>query len=165
VGEERQGAPSTPPGRKLAVSEAAKVLGISAEAVRSRIKRGTMPSVKEGSTVYVLLEADQATTEHSPDTDQTAARSPSDNDALISQMRDEIAYLREENRRKDHIIAGLVERIPPAIEAPGAQQPTAEASEGMEPRSATAGPQTAAERPFTEEEPDQRGWFRRFFGF
>jgi len=57
MGEDRQDARTTPPGRKLSVSEAAAALGISAEAVRSRVKRGTLQSVKEGASVYVLLEA------------------------------------------------------------------------------------------------------------
>jgi excisionase family DNA binding protein len=41
------------------VNEAAEVLGISAKAVRSRIKRGTLESVKDGNTVYILLSSDQ----------------------------------------------------------------------------------------------------------
>ncbi len=49
MGEERQDARTTPPGRRLTVSEAAGRLGISAEAVRSRLKRGTLRSVKDGA--------------------------------------------------------------------------------------------------------------------
>src|SRR5687768_1507843 len=46
--------------RRVTVSEAADILGITAEAVRTRIKRGRLDSVKDppkpGGTVYVLLE-------------------------------------------------------------------------------------------------------------
>jgi len=79
--------------------------------------------------------------------------------ALISQLREEVAYLREENLRKDHIIAGLVERIPPAIET------SSEARES--PESATeqpgrVGPQPAVESAQGGAEP--RSWWRRMFG-
>ena len=40
----------------MTVAEAAKVLEISAEAVRGRICRGTLPVWREGGAVYVLLE-------------------------------------------------------------------------------------------------------------
>src|SRR5215207_9040655 len=42
--------------RRTTVSEAAAILGISAEAVRGRIRRGTIPVEREGGTVYVLIE-------------------------------------------------------------------------------------------------------------
>jgi len=46
--------------KKLTVSEAAGALGISAEAVRQRIKRGTIDTEKDvGGTVYVLIDADR----------------------------------------------------------------------------------------------------------
>src|ERR671910_120104 len=50
VGENR-----TPPKRRTTVSEAASILGISAEAVRGRIRRGTLPVERDGGTVYVLI--------------------------------------------------------------------------------------------------------------
>ena len=53
MGEDR-----TPPKRRTTVSEAASILGISAEAVRGRIRRGTLPVEREGGAVYVLLEGE-----------------------------------------------------------------------------------------------------------
>jgi hypothetical protein len=95
----------------------------------------------------------------------------------VERLLDEVAFLRaelaersealrrreelhgEEIRRRDHIIAGLVERIP-------------ELGPAQTPRN---GPETAAEdpegvrreRPFTEEaqEAPERPWWRRWFGF
>ena len=65
MGEERTGQPAADRSttehptiharRRLTVSQATEELGISAEAVRSRVKRGTLQSTKEGGTVYVLL--------------------------------------------------------------------------------------------------------------
>ena len=51
-----------PDKRRVTVAEAAEILGITAEAVRTRIKRRKLESVKQppgpGGTVYVLLEVD-----------------------------------------------------------------------------------------------------------
>ena len=41
-----------------AVQDAADILGITTGAVRSRLSRGTLQSVKEGGMVYVLLPPD-----------------------------------------------------------------------------------------------------------
>jgi hypothetical protein len=133
VGEEHRtyhwGADQTAHKRRFTVAEAAVVLQLSAEAVRSRIKRGSLQSVKEGNTVYVLLDADQARPNRAPTNDQTTT--------LIASLQDQVAYLRgelarreethlEESRRKDSIIAALTQRIP-EIEAPkepsGATEP------------------------------------------
>jgi excisionase family DNA binding protein len=47
----------------LTIAEAAEALGITAEAVRKRIARGTLPTVKEGGAVYILLsDADRTPT-------------------------------------------------------------------------------------------------------
>src|SRR5215207_9615360 len=43
---------------RYTVPEAARALGISPEAVRNRLSRGTLESIKEKGTVYVLLAPD-----------------------------------------------------------------------------------------------------------
>jgi predicted ArsR family transcriptional regulator len=104
--------------RRLTVSQAAEELGISAEAVRSRVKRGTLNSTKDVGTVYVLLHDrqdddqtrpgdDQPQTEH----DQTSARTENQAD-LVESLLDQVAYMREQlaeereaRRRADTIIA------------------------------------------------------------
>src|SRR5919199_843830 len=44
--------------RRVTVAEAARILGISPEAVRARIQRGTLPKEKDpDGTVYVRLDA------------------------------------------------------------------------------------------------------------
>jgi hypothetical protein len=47
--------------QRLTVAEASEVLGITVEAVRGRIKRGTLEHERDSGTVYVLLPADQPT--------------------------------------------------------------------------------------------------------
>jgi DNA-binding Lrp family transcriptional regulator len=117
----RQDAHSTPTGRKLAVSEAAEVLGISAEAVRSRLKRGTLRNVKEGDHVYVLLSADQAAPEHQPGADQSADRTEI-LERLIARLEHDLEQANERDRENRRIIAALTQRIP-AIEAPESAEP------------------------------------------
>jgi hypothetical protein len=132
-------------------------LGISADAVRSRIKRDTLRTVREGGRVFVVLGgADRAQPTNRPGaTDQ-----PTDD------LREQVRYLREQLRREQEahaearrIIAGLVQRIP-ELEAPREAEAretpetaTAE-TEGTSPRSDAGGAQTAAKRP----------WWRRMFG-
>jgi hypothetical protein len=67
VGEDRTDSAfaQTGPGRRrYTVAEAAEALGITAEAARTRIRRGTLESVKEGGKVYVLLSPDQTPPGH-----------------------------------------------------------------------------------------------------
>jgi len=152
VGEDR-----TPTGRRTTVAEAAEVLGISAEAVRGRIRRGTLPVEREGGRVYVLVEraTDARTT---ADQSRTTAGQPTDRtDALIDELHDRVRSLEEANRENRRIIAALTSRIP-AIEAPQeareSPQTAAEEPEGSEPRPATVESQEGAQRP----------WWRRVFG-
>ena len=168
MGEEfrtyRWGGDQTEPKQRFTVAEAAEVLQLSAEAVRSRIKRGSLQSVKDGNTVYVLLDADQARPNPAQTSDQTGAA------ALITSLQDQVAYLRgelarreethlEESRRKDSIIAALTGRIP-EIEAPASPEPrespeTVEEQQGRgEPHPATGGAQEGTRRP----------WWRRIVG-
>ena len=151
MGEDRTDPPlaqTGPERRRYTVAEAARLLNTSAEAIRSRIKRGTLESVKEGATVYVLLSPDQTPPGHRSDTTRTADQLPSSqSDVLISEMRGRIEDLRaqleaerranEQNRR---IIAALTTRIPelpPAQETPteSIQAPPATAEEGIRRRS------------------------------
>lgn len=44
--------------KKISIKEASKILGISEQAVRKRISRGTLDAVKENGHIYVVLEDD-----------------------------------------------------------------------------------------------------------
>jgi excisionase family DNA binding protein len=146
-------------GQRMSVSEAADALGISEDAVRSRIKRGTLTSVRGGGRVFVILGGQRS---RDQPIDRPIDR-PDESNALTSQMQGEIAYLRGqlEAERQAHaearrLLMAALERIP-AIEAP--QEPSEEAEtveeepEGAEPRPATGGAQEAVRRP----------WWRRVF--
>jgi hypothetical protein len=82
---------------RLTIQVAARRLGVSEGAVRKRVTRGTLEHHKdEDGRVYVYLDA-------GVDDRVDEGVDPNSN-ALISQLRDEVDYLRDENRRKDEII-------------------------------------------------------------
>ena len=82
---------------RLTIQEAARRLGVSEGAVRKRVRRGTLQHDKaEDGRVYVYLDT-------GVDGGVDEGVDP-DSNALISQLRDEVAYLRDENHRKDEII-------------------------------------------------------------
>src|SRR5918992_3554878 len=86
---------------RLTIQEAARRLGVSEGAVRKRVTRGTLQHEKEeDGRVYVYLDVGDR---QRVDGGYDAGVDPNNN-ALISQLRDEVAYLRDENRRKDEII-------------------------------------------------------------
>jgi|SRR5829696_6072868 len=131
-----------PIGRTVTVKEAAAILGISPEAVRARIKRGTLHKEKGADgAVYVRLDADGT---H----DGTSAHRG--RDELVDELRDRVRYLEEESRRKDSIILTMAQRIP-ELEAPS------------EPRESPVSPSeepTEGER-VSEGEAQRRSWWRR----
>jgi hypothetical protein len=110
--------------------DAARRLGVSEDAVRMRVKRGTLSSAKEGGRLYVLLDAE-------PTVDRT--------DELIEELRgrvqsleDQLGQERDANRENGRIIAALTSRIP-AIEAPSDMRESPERVEG-EPERESPGP-------------------------
>jgi hypothetical protein len=153
VGEDRTGDV-----RRTTVAEAAQILGISAEAVRGRIRRGTLPVEREGGAVYVLIEGrdENRTTTDQP---RTTTDQPGDRtDLLIAELQDRVRSLEQANRENRRIIAALTSRIP-AIEAPQEAQESPETvqdePERAEPRPDAPGAQEGAQR---------RSWWRRVLG-
>jgi len=156
----------------VSVYEAADALGITVDAIRKRIQRGTIAHRRgEDGRVWVLLDA--ASNLRDPanstvaDTGEPAYR-PQARDELVDSLKDQVEYLRQviemrdlELQRKDSIIAALTQRIPelePLREPP------------QEPPSASKMPSddSAADRgdvpPNEEGAQDLRPWYRRFFG-
>jgi flagellar motility protein MotE (MotC chaperone) len=136
------------------VAEAADALGITVDAVRSRIKRGTIDHVRAGGRVYVLLGDDEARPGHDQDTDQggdQGTTAPEDRTAeLIATLREQLQAERQAHAEARRIIAGLVERIP-ALEARSEARESSETveeePERAEPQSAMGEAQEGAQRP------------------
>jgi len=147
------------------VQEAAEVLGSSVDAVRSRIRRGSVESEKEpDGRVFVWL-----------DPDESGAQSQVQNEgsrALVEEMRGRIEDLREQlaaerraNEENRRIIAALTQRIP-EIEPPAQGVPSEPPGS---PESATeqpgrVGPQPSVEGAQTDAQPRRAPWWRRVFG-
>lgn len=162
--------------QRVTVADAALLLGISEDAVRSRLRRGTLRRETGGDgTVFVVLGTDRPASYQRPTDDrltnqqndrQTAGQpidghvdrrggSETDRDELVEALRDEVAHLRDQlDRERDasaelrRIVAGLVQRVPELEAAP-------------EPRNA---PKTASEGRVDGDvppEPERVSWLRR----
>jgi hypothetical protein len=142
---------------RLTVPEAAEVLGISAEAVRQRIKRRTLTTEKDADgSVFVLLDGD--ITRHNADRTNDITGDLALMQAHLDSMNEQVSYLKaviqvrdEELRRKDHLLAALTERLPEL-------EPPRETRESPE----TASPGAEGEVPIEEE---RRSWWRVLLGF
>jgi len=101
------------------VANAARILGVSKQAVRQRIYRDTIPHHKDSDgTVYVRI------TEHNPETDgESYAGNTGDTDGisreLIDELRDRIGFMERQLETEQaasaelrRIVAGLVQRVP-----------------------------------------------------
>jgi hypothetical protein len=141
------------------MAEAAELLGTSKDAVRMRVRRGSLRSEKgEDGRVYVYVEPDQDTV-HAGSEGEASGE-------LVAELRDRVGSLEREleraherDRENRRIIAALTQRIP-EIEAPPAEPPESptaatEQSGRVEPQPQVEGVQEAAE---------PRSWWRRVFG-
>jgi hypothetical protein len=153
----------------VTVYEAADLMGLTVDAIRKRIQRGTIPHERrEDGRVYVLLdrgalrEAVEAAG-NVPDEAQGERPVHYRTGELVESLRDQVEFLRRELERKDAILLRMAERLPelePAREPQGPTEPVSEVEEG-----AVGAPEEAPEGPSGEEAgPERRSWARRFFG-
>src|SRR5215212_8410867 len=125
---------------RVTVPEAAARLGMSENALRKRIQRGTIEHDKdEDGRVFVYLAPempptmpDQADDQADSQVTNQAGDHVADQHRLIERLENEVEYLRrevedwkDESRRKDAILMTMTQRIP-ELEAP--------ANEATEPR-------------------------------
>jgi hypothetical protein len=147
---------------RLTVADAAEWLGITKEAVRKRISRGTLRSDKgPDGTVHVYIPPSGTASE-------TIGR-----DELVDLLRAQLEDLRadrdawrDQARRSDYMASAAMDRTRELesrireLEAPATQEATEspesaeEVTERAEPRPATGGAQEGVQRP----------WWRRIFG-
>jgi hypothetical protein len=112
--------------RRVTVLEAAELLGLTPDAVRARLRRRTLRKERgEDGTLLVVLDADStATVGDGRSTEHPTVALLDAKDQTISHLTEQVSFLRqqlheerEQSRRKDHLLAAALERIP-AIEAP-----------------------------------------------
>lgn len=151
-------------GTWVSVYEAAHLLGLTVDAVRKRIQRGTIPHERrDDGRVYVLLDKTRTPQEESDGQDAGALQDtvldkrlvPDRTDELVESLQDQIKFLRRELERKDAILLRMAERVP-EIEAASGPRGSSEAAAGGETRVAgPSEPQAEPER--------RRSWLYRFF--
>jgi hypothetical protein len=149
---------------RITVSQAAEALGISQDAIRKRISRGTIAHDRD-ERGRVLVYLDPSETVHKTDQDRGQdAASKTVRDAHVQSLEDQILFLRRELERKDAILLRMAERIPalePAQDTRESLTLSAETPEAPTSRSATGGTHSDAEGP---RGPPGRSWWRRWFG-
>ncbi len=162
-------------GQWLDVNSTAEELGISTDAVRKRIARGSLQSDRQDGNVLVWLDDGGTEAGH-----KTQGEAPADGGALVEVLTEQVSYLREQlseereaRRRADTIIAQLMQtntqlsnRVleldaspanPPAPSQRNeeAAQEAANGSPGSAPRPGSEGAQNGSGRV---------SWWRRVFG-
>jgi len=155
---------------RYTVPEAAHALGISPEAVRNRLSRGTLESTKENGTVYVLLTADMVrhtddrSSDRSGGTSRHIGDTPNDPSSLISAKEETIGVLKAQleaeraaSAELRRIVAGLVQRVPEL-------EPVKDSSEPQGSPVVAAGESDEGRATPEQQEPSQRrSWLHRFF--
>lgn len=129
--------------KRVTVPEAAEILGASSDAIRSRMRRGKLKREDgEDGTIYVLLRVNGDSQPTVEDRSEPVEDSP-----LVRSLEEQVEYLKgvvekrdEEIRRRDHLLAAALERIPQLEGETGERQPE------------------------TVEDSPRRSWWRTFFG-
>jgi len=139
---------------RVTVREAADRLGVTTDAIRQRIKRGTIPHDKgEDGLTYVYVSPSETVTDASADrarqdVTDTLLRAYEDQ---IDTLKAELAIRNEELRRKDTIMMTMAQRIPELEPATEPQESPESASGGVE----------GVEEPSGGE--SQKSWWHRLF--
>ena len=146
------------------LKEAAETLGVTSEAVRKRVRRGTIASEKhEDGRVLVWVDVGSDSGYDGGSDGGYDERVGRGYDELLEEVRDRVRSLekqldeeKEANRENRRIIAGLVQRVP---ELGPAQEPReGHVTDSEEPNKGTAAPSEQ------QETSQRRSWWRAFFG-
>jgi uncharacterized coiled-coil protein SlyX len=160
---------------RVTVQEAARRLSVKDDAIRKRIQRGTLEHDKDpDGRVYVYLDATEDESYDGQDRAETRASSQDTTqhavvvakDETISELRDQIDFLRRELERKDAILMSLTQRIP-ELEAPARESGSSQTHErgtGPPVRDGEgAGARAVAHEPQSRSESVREPWYRRWF--
>jgi hypothetical protein len=148
---------------RVTISRAAERLGLSQDAIRKRVRRGTLAQDRgQDGLIHVYIPATEGVQDESKteqDTGQDTA-----GDLYTRSLEDQVRFLRSELERKDAILLRLAERVPeleaPPQSAQEAQDVAESASEGESGEEAwetRTGPQSMDAR-------ERVPWWRKLFG-
>ncbi len=123
--------------QRFTVHEAASLLGLSVDAVRKRAERGSLRKEKSSDgTVYIVLDNIQSLAGYPTSRRAAYDETMSGRDLLVSSLKDQLSCLRseletrnEELRRKDHLLAAALERVPQVEETSDNSGPWASCSD------------------------------------
>jgi hypothetical protein len=148
----------------MTVANAARILGVSKQAIRQRIYRNTISHRKdEEGTVFVRI------TGPNPDTNgdsygENTAYTEDANRELIDELRDRVGFLERQldteqaaSAELRRIVAGLVQRVPEL-------EPPREPRESPETTAPEGPPEGVEEAPPPQEEKNISWWRRKIFG-
>jgi len=148
----------------ITVAEAAERLGVSQDAVRKRIARGTIRHDRgQDGRIFVYLdvfERASKTVQDEPSEETFKTVQDGGQDKYTRSLEDQIQFLRQELERKDTIIMSLTQRIPEleALPAPrNALETVSGTTEGTDTPPGWGQAETGVQR--------RSSWWRRFFGF
>src|ERR687898_746873 len=145
---------------RISVAQAAERLGVTQDAVRKRIARGTIRHEKdyEGRILVYLdtFERESNTVQDNGQDGESKTVSDADQHKYTRSLEDQIDFLRRELERKDTIIMSLTQRIPKLEASPEPREAHGTASEGT---AMSTAPQEQQQEPS-----QQRSWLYRFFG-
>ncbi len=177
-------------GSEVSVYEAADILGVTVDAIRKRIQRGSIPHRRnEDGRVWVILDAysglrdttgtpwdvpGSAESERGKHQRSTLLQAK---DETIAELRDHVQHLRdiietrdreleartEELRRRDIIISSIAQRIPELAPAASRETPARPEKASDTPEEAEEGNQALGAHEDQEVSPQQRTWLARFF--
>jgi excisionase family DNA binding protein len=109
---------------RLTVAQAADRLGVTQDAVRKRIARGTIRHEKDyEGHIFVYLDTFERESKTVSDADQ---------DKYTRSLEDQVDFLRRELERKDTIIMSLTQRIPELEASPEPREGHVTASEAAD---------------------------------
>ena len=120
---------------RLTVAQAADRLGVTQDAVRKRIARGTIRHEKDyEGHIFVYLDTFERESKTDQDNGQdVGAKTVSDDqDKYTRSLEDQIDFLRRELERKDTIIMSLTQRIPELEASPEPREAHLTASEAAD---------------------------------
>jgi len=148
---------------RLTVQEAAEALGTSVDAVRMRVRRGSLDSDKASDgRVYVYLNGDSSETKHQLDGEPNALMAAKDE--TIELLREQLAEEREARRRADIMLTRLMDRLP-ELEAPQEERQEPQESPQRAPEGQDAsGTRPGRQEPAGEAGQEARPWWRKIFG-